>query len=103
MSHLRSYLVGGFDNRCCRRYRGNILCAFLLIPFQPQVYLVPPVQNRSEDVTYLVFWLYNTTILLHLLECDNSINEACEMLGSFEHLEEVINTVTGTLTLSRLL
>ncbi|KAH8835735.1 hypothetical protein DL96DRAFT_1666394 [Flagelloscypha sp. PMI_526] len=35
---------------------------------------------RSEDVTSLVFWLYNTTIWLHLMQCDTSINEACEML-----------------------
>ncbi|KAJ7596949.1 DIL domain-containing protein [Mycena floridula] len=49
--------------------------------------------SRSEDVTSLVFWLYNTTVWLHLLQCDNSINEACEMLGSFELIEEVINSV----------
>ncbi|GLB36057.1 putative DIL [Lyophyllum shimeji] len=49
--------------------------------------------SRADDVTCLVFWLYNTTIWLHLLQCDNSINEACEMLGSFELIEEVINSV----------
>ncbi|KDR84897.1 hypothetical protein GALMADRAFT_233353 [Galerina marginata CBS 339.88] len=49
--------------------------------------------NRAEDLSCLVFWLYNTTIWLHLLECDSSINEACEMLGSFEMIEEVINSV----------
>ncbi|RDB29224.1 Dilute domain-containing protein C25B8.08 [Hypsizygus marmoreus] len=49
--------------------------------------------NRADDVTCLVFWLYNTTIWLHLLQCDNSINEACEMLGSFDLIEEVINSV----------
>ncbi|KAF8905495.1 DIL domain-containing protein [Gymnopilus junonius] len=49
--------------------------------------------NRAEDLSCLVFWLYNTTIWLHLLECDKSINEACEMLGSFEMIEEVINSV----------
>jgi len=32
---------------------------------------------------------------LHLLECDTSISEACEMLGSFELIEEVINSVFG--------
>ncbi|KAF8213131.1 hypothetical protein K438DRAFT_1956554 [Mycena galopus ATCC 62051] len=50
-------------------------------------------QERADDVTCLVFWLRNTTIWLHLLRCDNSINEACEMLGSFELIEEVINSV----------
>ncbi|PPQ92673.1 hypothetical protein CVT25_013980 [Psilocybe cyanescens] len=49
--------------------------------------------NRAEDLSCLVFWLYNTTVWLHLLECDTSINEACEMLGSFELIEEVINSV----------
>ncbi|KAF9535373.1 DIL domain-containing protein [Crepidotus variabilis] len=49
--------------------------------------------SRAEDLQCLVFWLYNTTLWLHLLECDNSINEACEMLGSFELIEEVVNSV----------
>ncbi|KIK05502.1 hypothetical protein K443DRAFT_675060 [Laccaria amethystina LaAM-08-1] len=49
--------------------------------------------NRAEDITCLIFWLYNTSLWLHLLQCDNSINEACEMLGSFELIEEVINSV----------
>lgn len=49
--------------------------------------------NRPDDVTCLVFWLFNATILLHLLQCDTSINEVCEMLGSFELIEEVINSV----------
>lgn len=49
--------------------------------------------ERADDVSCLVFWLRNTTLWLHLLRCDNSINEACEMLGSFELIEEVINSV----------
>ncbi|KAJ7630857.1 DIL domain-containing protein [Roridomyces roridus] len=49
--------------------------------------------ERADDITCLVFWLRNTTVWLHLLRCDNSINEACEMLGSFELIEEVINSV----------
>lgn len=52
-------------------------------------------QSRAEDLSCLVFWLYNTTLWLHLLECDTSISEACEMLGSFEIIEEVINSVFG--------
>lgn len=52
-------------------------------------------QNQGDDITCLVFWLYNTTIWLHLMQCDNSINEACQMLGSFELIEEVINSVFG--------
>ncbi|KAI0307888.1 DIL domain-containing protein [Multifurca ochricompacta] len=49
--------------------------------------------SRSEDLPCLVFWLHNTTIWLHLMRCDNSINEACEILGSFVLIEEVINSV----------
>ena len=52
-------------------------------------------QSRSEDLPCLVFWLYNTTIWLHLMRCDDSINEACELLGSFVLIEEVINSVFG--------
>lgn len=51
------------------------------------------VFNRGDDITTLVFWLYNLTVWLHLMECDNAISEACEMLGSFEIIEEVINSV----------
>lgn len=54
------------------------------------------VQNRADDITSLVFWLYNSTALLHLMQCDNSINEACELLGSFELMEEVTNSVFGS-------
>ncbi|EIM92597.1 uncharacterized protein STEHIDRAFT_151915 [Stereum hirsutum FP-91666 SS1] len=49
--------------------------------------------NRPEDLTCLIFWLYNTTVWLHLMRCDNSINETCELLGSFVLIEEVINSV----------
>ncbi|KAF9244617.1 DIL domain-containing protein [Melanogaster broomeanus] len=49
--------------------------------------------SRSEDVTCLIFWLYNVTVWLHLMQCDDSINDACEMLGSFELMEQVINSV----------
>ncbi|KAF9076195.1 DIL domain-containing protein [Rhodocollybia butyracea] len=49
--------------------------------------------NRPDDITVLVFWLYNTTVWLHLMQCDKSINDVCEMLGSFELIEETINSV----------
>ena len=55
------------------------------------------VQNNSEDVTCLIFWFYNATLWLHLMQCDNSINDTCEMLGSFELLEQVVNSVFGKL------
>ncbi|KAL0578711.1 hypothetical protein V5O48_003267 [Marasmius crinis-equi] len=49
--------------------------------------------SRPDDLTYLIFWLHNCTIWLHLMQCDESIAEACEMLGSFELIEETINSV----------
>ncbi|KAI6162119.1 DIL domain-containing protein [Pisolithus thermaeus] len=49
--------------------------------------------NNSEDVTCLIFWLHNVTTWLHLMQCDNSVNDACEMLGSFELLEQLVNSV----------
>lgn len=52
-------------------------------------------KNNADDLTSLVFWLHNTTLWLHLMQSDRSINEACEMLGSFELIEEVINSVFG--------
>ena len=53
-------------------------------------------QNNADDLTTLIFWLHNTTLWLHLMQCDSSISEACEMLGSFELIEEVINSVFGS-------
>lgn len=32
------------------------------------------------------------------MKCDESINQACEELGSFEMIEEVINSVFGVLS-----
>ncbi|KIK70898.1 hypothetical protein GYMLUDRAFT_32974 [Collybiopsis luxurians FD-317 M1] len=49
--------------------------------------------SRPDDITVLAFWLYNTTIWLHLMQCDKSMSEVCEMLGSFELIEETINSV----------
>lgn len=31
------------------------------------------------------------------MQCDSSINEACELVGAFELMEEVINSVFGVL------
>ena len=57
-------------------------------------------QNDADDLTTLIFWLHNTMLWLHLMQCDNSISEACEMLGSFELIEEVINSVFGSSLIS---
>ncbi|KAG8950964.1 hypothetical protein FRC03_012690, partial [Tulasnella sp. 419] len=49
--------------------------------------------SRAEDLSQLCFWLYNSTLLLHLLRCDNEINETCEYLEMFDLLEELINAI----------
>ncbi|KAI0660350.1 DIL domain-containing protein [Cubamyces menziesii] len=49
--------------------------------------------NHAEDPTYLIFWLYNTTIWLHLMRCDNAISKTCESLGSIALIEEILNSV----------
>ncbi|KDQ63484.1 hypothetical protein JAAARDRAFT_119045 [Jaapia argillacea MUCL 33604] len=49
--------------------------------------------SQTEDITCLVFWLYNATVWLHLMRCDESINEACLLLGSFDIIEELINSI----------
>ncbi|KAI0652121.1 DIL domain-containing protein [Trametes meyenii] len=49
--------------------------------------------NHAEDPTYLIFWLYNTTVWLHLMRCDNSISRTCDWLGSLALIEEILNSV----------
>ncbi|KAI0931856.1 hypothetical protein AcW1_000858 [Taiwanofungus camphoratus] len=49
--------------------------------------------NRADDTTSLIFWLYNTTVWLHLMRCDKAITQTCEMLGSFALIEEILNSV----------
>lgn len=49
--------------------------------------------NRADDATSLIFWLYNITVWLHLMRCDNAINQTLEMLGSFGLIEEIHNSV----------
>ncbi|KAI0361327.1 hypothetical protein OH77DRAFT_1417565 [Trametes cingulata] len=49
--------------------------------------------SHAEDPTYLIFWLYNTTVWLHLMRCDNAISRTCENLGSLALIEEILNSV----------
>ncbi|THH33516.1 hypothetical protein EUX98_g669 [Antrodiella citrinella] len=49
--------------------------------------------NRAEDLASLVFWLYNLTIWLHLMKCDDAIRETCELLDSYTLIEEILNSV----------
>ncbi|KAI0801000.1 hypothetical protein C8Q74DRAFT_1239789 [Fomes fomentarius] len=49
--------------------------------------------SHAEDPTYLIFWLYNTTVWLHLMRCDNAISKTCDALGSLSLIEEILNSV----------
>ncbi|KAH9846836.1 DIL domain-containing protein [Lenzites betulinus] len=49
--------------------------------------------DHAEDPTYLIFWLYNTTVWLHLMRCDNAISRTCDALGSLALIEEILNSV----------
>ncbi|KAJ3549652.1 hypothetical protein NM688_g5158 [Phlebia brevispora] len=49
--------------------------------------------NRGDDLTCLVFWLYNITVWLHLMRCDEAMKETCELLGSYTLIEEILNSV----------
>ena len=60
--------------------------------------IVSPHQSRSEDLPTLVFWLYNLTVWLHLMRCDDAIRETCEALDTFTLIEEVLNSVIGNAT-----
>lgn len=60
-------------------------------PDHPHFY----IQHTPENIPTLLFWLHNTTAWLHLMRCDSSVSEACDILGSFSLIEEVINSAFG--------
>ena len=52
-------------------------------------------QSKPSDVAALSYWLFNTTLLLHLLRCDKDTNQICEILGLFGLIEELLNVIYG--------
>jgi len=60
----------------------------------PQSLLILP-QSKPNDVASLSYWLFNTTLLLHLLRCDDDTNQICEILGLFGLIEEFLNVIYG--------
>jgi hypothetical protein len=48
-----------------------------------------------EDLAFLSFWAYNTTLLLHLLRSDPGLGPACGELGLLGMVEELINAIHG--------
>ncbi|KAG8858754.1 hypothetical protein FRB96_004891 [Tulasnella sp. 330] len=51
------------------------------------------VRARHEDLPHLAFWLFNTTLFLHLLSCDNDVNAIPDIVELFELTEEVVNSI----------
>lgn len=51
------------------------------------------VMAKPDDLASLTHWLFNTTLLLHLLRCDESTAQICEILGLFGLMEELVNVV----------
>ena len=85
----------GFERHGCDR--GCSICTTHTFTLPYLELILSTSQNHPDDLTHTVFWLYNCTVWLHLMRCDQNINETCELLGSFDVIEEVINTVYGEL------
>ncbi|KAF8319361.1 hypothetical protein DL93DRAFT_2132412 [Clavulina sp. PMI_390] len=49
--------------------------------------------DGREDLPHTTFWLYNTTLLLHLLRCDHALFDICESMDLFFLLEELIRSL----------
>ncbi|WVF67327.1 hypothetical protein IAT40_002078 [Kwoniella sp. CBS 6097] len=51
------------------------------------------VYENTENLAYLAFWSYNSTLLLHLLRSDPAVNAACEEMSLLGMMEELINAI----------
>ncbi|KAL7424523.1 putative ankyrin-repeat protein [Cryptotrichosporon argae] len=51
------------------------------------------VYNNVDDLSYLAFWAYNSTLLLHLINTDEPLRQACEEMKLLGMLEELINAI----------
>ncbi|KAI9633838.1 DIL domain-containing protein [Dioszegia hungarica] len=51
------------------------------------------VYGSIEDLAYLAFWAYNTTLLLYLLVSDDELRTPCDELGLLGMVEELINAI----------
>lgn len=48
-----------------------------------------------ESLPHLTFWLYNTTILLHLVQSDDGVRRLCEEEELGVMMEEMIDSLQG--------
>ncbi|KAG9014801.1 hypothetical protein FRB94_008959 [Tulasnella sp. JGI-2019a] len=51
------------------------------------------VHARHGDLPTLAFWLFNTTLFLHLISCDNEVGAIPDIVELFELTEEVVNAI----------
>ncbi len=58
-------------------------------------YLIIDHQRQPDNITALVFWLHNVTIWLHFVQCDRAISDSCEIIGTFDLLEDLVNSAYG--------
>ena len=86
---LEDLVVGSMDKI------EDVVMVRCLADDQQSLLIIP--QTRPTDVASLSYWLFNTTILLHLLRCDNDTNQICDILGLFGLIEELLNVIYGQL------
>ncbi|GJJ09439.1 hypothetical protein Clacol_003661 [Clathrus columnatus] len=48
---------------------------------------------NPDDIVLQTFWLYNMTVLLHFIQCDNSIADICDLLELFALLQGLIRAI----------
>ncbi|CDZ97103.1 Dilute [Phaffia rhodozyma] len=51
------------------------------------------IYANADDLSHLAFWLYNCTLLLHLLRSDADLKVACHELDLFISLQELIDAI----------
>ncbi|OCF34276.1 hypothetical protein I316_04230 [Kwoniella heveanensis BCC8398] len=51
------------------------------------------VYENTENLAYLAFWSYNSTLLLHLLRSDPAVHASCEEMSLLGMMEELINAI----------
>ncbi|KAF8640500.1 hypothetical protein AX17_000162 [Amanita inopinata Kibby_2008] len=48
--------------------------------------------RQPENIALLIFWIHNITTWLHFVQCDRAISETCEVIGTFDLLEDLVNS-----------
>ncbi|ORX40447.1 DIL domain-domain-containing protein [Kockovaella imperatae] len=51
------------------------------------------VYGNMENLAYLAFWAYNSSLLLHLLRSDEGLRRACQEMELLDMMEELIHAI----------